>query len=364
MMLFIRRMEGPAPANVRQSSFRHWGGPAALVTLAVFVLGRIALEPLRPVPHFDERGMEAYSSTEIYLLRDQPDAVEVAFFGSSQSVWALLADDVARMIGENPGHVRNLAVEGGTPFDMWNLIRRNEEKFKDLRVAIVEVNPFVLKQGLDSDPRVALDIAQHGTVPERMMLAHREDRVKQMAEWVLPVLSVRRSLQSVFLDAVHPAPGLPMYPCPEQRTHPAVGWKVDGKPHLKKERQSVTPEVAAKRMVGGWRLSKLQDHAFRQSLDWFARHGVRVIFHELPVHPEVIDAIHRDPSLMRGQEHYMAYLDSLQPQPFARTLMPDPAACGITADEMADRTHLNEHGARIYSTHLAAKVRSFLAHGP
>jgi hypothetical protein len=362
-MLFMRRMAGTAPSAVRQSLFRQWGGPAAIVAAAVFVLGRLALEPLRPLPHFDMRGMEAFSSTETYLLRKQADPVEVAFFGSSQSVWAVLPEIVARELEENPVRVRNLAVEGGTPFDMWNLIRRNEEKLKNLRIAIVEVNPFVLKQGLDSDPRVAIDVAQHGTVPERLMLAHREDRVKQLAEWVLPVLSVRRSLESTFLDAVDPDPGNAIYPCPEQRTHPAVGWKADGKPHLKKERETVMPLIAARRMVGGWRLSKLQDYALRQSLGWFAQHGVRVIFHELPVHPEVMDAIHHDPGLERGQENYRAYLDTLEPKPFARSLILDPPDCAITADEMADRTHLNERGARIYSAHLAAKVHSFLVQG-
>jgi hypothetical protein len=360
---FDPRME-PASRISPPRSIRRWFGPGALVTVVVFVLGRLAMEPLRSAPHFDDRGMEAYGTTEAYLLRKDPAPVKVAFFGSSQSVWAIMAGEIAVDIGEDPAGVRNLAVEGGTPFDMWNLLRRNEEKLQSLRVAVVEVNPFVFKQGLDSDVRVSLDIAQHGTLAERLMLARRTDRLQQLAEWVLPLQSVRRSLQSAFLNVADPDPGFPPYPCPEQRTHPAVGWKVDGKRHTKKERQTTSAETAAKRMVGYWKLSKLQDHAMRESLAWFARHHVRVIFHELPVHPEVIEVIRQNPVYEKGHQGFLAYVDSLRPVPFARSITPDPADCGITANEMADRTHLNQFGAAIYSSHLAAKLRSFLAQSP
>jgi hypothetical protein len=329
--------------------------------VVVFVLGRLALEPFRDAPHFDERGMEAFGTTEAYLLRKNPAPVKVAFFGSSQSVWAILTEDIAADISEDPAGVRNLAVEGGTPFDMWNLLRRNEDKLQSLRVAIVEVNPFVLKQGLDSDVRVVLDVAQHATLSERLMLTHRADRVQQVAEWVLPLQSLRRSLQSAFLNLADPDPGFPPYPCPEQRIHPAVGWKVDGNRHSKKERQNVSAEMAAKRMVGFWKLSKLQDHAMRESLAWFARHNVRVIFHELPVHPEVIEVIHQNPAYEQGHKDFLAYVDSLSPPPFARSITPDPAQCGIQAEGLADRTHLNQIGAAIYSRYLSARLRSFLA---
>jgi hypothetical protein len=342
-------------------STNRWFGRGAWVALAVFLTGRLALEPLRDEPHFDDRGMDGFATTENYLLRKNPNPVSVAFFGSSQSVWAILSDDVAADMGEDPARVRNLAVEGGTPFDMWNLLRRNEDKFKDLRLAIIEVNPFVLKQGLDSDPRVAIDIAQYGSLHERLMVNHRSDRVTQMAEYALPLLSVRRSLRSAFLNVVDPDPGFAPYPGPEQRMYPAVGWKVDGHPHVIKERQTVAPEIAARRMVGAWRVSKLQDYALRQSLAWFAAHKVRVIFHEPPIHPEVIRAVHANPLFEQGHQDFHAYVDALEPAPFARIITPDPADCHITVKEMADRTHLNQLGAAIYSHELATRLMSHLA---
>ena len=352
-------METPLPEKSR--SGLRWFSPGALVAAGVFLLGRLALEPLRDSPHYDTRGMEAYSATETFLLRKHPAPAKVAFFGSSQSVWAVLADDVARDLGEDPANVRNLAVEGGTPFDTWNLIRRNEDKHRGLRLAIIEVNPFVLKQGLDSDPRVEIDVAQHGTLSDRLLLTHRADRLKQVGEWILPLMSVRRSLESMLLNVVDPEPGFAFYPCPEQRIHPAVGWKVDGNRHVKKDRLNLDPEVAAKRMVGTWRLSKLQDHSLRQTLDWFAQHDIAVIFHELPVHPDVIHAMHEDPKLEHGHEEFLAYTASLKPAPLARIYTVDPALCGITAEQMADRTHVNELGAHIYSHHIAGKIREALA---
>jgi hypothetical protein len=350
-------MEPDSQSPVQPSSCRRWFGPGAIVAMGVFVLGRLALEPLRDAPHFDERGMEAYNATETYLLRKNPTPIKVGLFGSSQSVWALLADDVARDLGEKPEEVRNLAVEGGTPFDTWNLIRRNEAALAHLRLAVIEVNPFVMKVGLDSDPRVSVDIAQHATVGERLMLAHRSDRVKQMAEWALPLLSVRRSLESTFLNVVDPEPGLVIYPRPDQRIYPAVGWKVDHHRHVKKDRITLDPLVAAKRMVGNWRCSKLQDHALRESLAWFSRHHFVVVFHEPPVHPEVMRVMHEHPELEKGHRDFLAYVDSLRPAPVARIDAADPAICGITAEQMADRTHVNELGAHTYSHHIAMRIR-------
>jgi hypothetical protein len=352
-------MEPPSePSN--PPLMRRWFGPGAFVTLGVFVLGRLALEPLRDTPHYDARGMEAYGATENFLLRNVKAPVKVGLFGSSQSVWALLADDVARDLGEKPEEVRNLAVEGGTPFDTWNLIRRNEAALSQLRLAVVEVNPFVLKQGLDSDPRVSVDIAQHATISERLLLAHRADRVKQVAEWTLPVLSVRRSLESAFLNVIDPQPGLSIYPRPDQRIYPAVGWKLGTHRHVKKDRLTLSPLVAAKRMVGNWRCSKLQDYALRETLAWFERHQVRVIFHEPPVHPEVVSVMHEHPELEKGHRDFVAYVDSLRPAPIARIDAADPALCGITAEQMADRTHVNELGAHTYSHHIAMKIREAL----
>lgn len=350
--------DGGAGAGTRG---KRWFGPGAFVALGVFVLGRLALEPLRDTPHFDHHGMDAYNATEIYALRKQTTPVKVAFFGSSQSLWAIIVDDVARETGLKPEEVRNLSGEGGTPFDLWNLIRRNEAHLRELRLAVVEMNPFVLRQSLDGDDRVQTDVYQHGTPAERMLLAHRADRVGQITEWVLPVRSVRHSLESAILNMMDPMPGNPIYPCPDERLYPAPDWHAGHAAHrANKERLTLTPEAAAKRLVGNWRLSKLQDYALRQSLQWFEQHHVRVIFHELPVHPEVMEVIRKVPAYAQGHAKFVSYMESLKPQPLARIYTPDPADCGLQVEHMADRTHINENGAHLYSHHMAAKLRQFL----
>jgi hypothetical protein len=348
-------------SSATHPSKKRWFGPAGFVALGVFVLGRLALEPLRDEPHFDHHGMDAFNATETYVLRKNPTPVKVAFFGSSQSLWAIIDDDVARETGLNPAEVRNLAAEGGTPFDLWNLIRRNEDHLRELRLAVVEVNPFVLRQSLDGDNRVQTDVYQHGTAYERMLLKNHGDRVGQMAEWVLPIRSVRHSLESVVLNVMDPEPGNPIYPCPDQRRFPASDWHAwHARGGANKERLTMTPDAAAKRFVGNWKVSKLQDYALRQSLQWFEQHRVRVIFHELPVHPEVMKVVREVPAYAEGHDRFIAYIESLTPQPLARLYTPDPVDCGLQVEHMADRTHINENGAHLYSRHMAAKLRQFL----
>ncbi|MEZ0276477.1 MAG: hypothetical protein ACAH88_16325 [Roseimicrobium sp.] len=347
----------PAPTPPPHS-FRRWFGKSAWIALAVFILGRLALEPARALPMYDIRGMDAYGAVETFQLRKKDALVKIGFFGTSQSVWGVISDEVAQAWSMPPSEVRNLSIEGGTPFGMWSLIRRNEEKLSRLRVAIVEVNPFVLRQSLDADTRVRANLAQHATLAERFLVRPRSERVQHVAEWLLPVRSVRRPLYSAALNVLDPEPGNPVYPWPEKRVSPMADWKAENAAaHTEKGRKLIPPYLAAKRMVGNWKLSALQDYSLKQCLDWFEKRGVKVILHELPVHPEVYAVIQKDEALKKGNDAFLRYVDTLKPTPVARILTPDPATCGLATEHMADRTHCNELGARIYSRYLAEKLK-------
>lgn len=350
----------PSPTSPSRPSpgIRRWFGRSAWIALGVFLLGRLALEPVRTLPLYDIRGMDAYGAVETFQLREQEAPVKIGFFGTSQSVWGVISEEAASTWGVPAGEVRNLSIEGGTPFGMWSLIRRNEEKLSRLRVAIVEVNPFVLQQSLDADQRVRANLAQHATLYERSQVRPRSERVAHLLEWLLPVRSVRRNLYSATLDVLHPEPGNPIYPWPEKRVFPMADWKAENAhAHMEKGRKLIDPELAAKRILGHWKLSALQDHAFRRSLEWFHAHGVKVIFHELPVHPEVYAVMQQEQDFQKGNAAFLRYVGSLTPGPASSILTPDPAMCHLTAEHMADRTHCNEIGARIYSRYLAEKVK-------
>jgi hypothetical protein len=353
-------LDAPTSTTTTRPPFRlrRWFGKSAWIALGVFLLGRLALEPVRTLPMYDIRGMDAYGAVENFQLRKQEAPVKIGFFGTSQSVWGVISDEAARTWGVPEGEVRNLAIEGGTPFGMWSLIRRNEEKLSGLKVAIVEVNPFVLRQSLDADQRVRANLAQHATFYERTQVRPRSERMAHLAEWLLPVRSVRRSLYTATLNVIDPAPGNPVYPWPEKRVSPMADWKAENAmAHTEKGRKLVAPELAAKRIVGHWKLSALQDHSFRKSLEWFHARGVKVIFHELPVHPEVYAAMQEDADFRHGNAAFLRYVDTLKPTPAARILTPDPAMCKLSAEHMADRTHCNELGARIYSRYLAERLK-------
>lgn len=333
---------------------RRWFGKSAWIALGVFILGRLALEPVRTLPMYDIRGMDAYGAVENFQLRKQDAPVKIGFFGTSQSVWDVIPDEAARVWKVAPDEVRNLSIEGGTPFGMWTLIRRNEAKLSHLRVAIVEVNPFVLRQSLDADQRVRANLAQHATLFERTQVRPRSERVAHLVEWLLPVRSVRRSLYTATLNLIDPEPGNPVYPWPEKRVFPMADWKAENAAaHTDKGRKLIAPELAAKRILGHWKLSPLQDYSFRKSLEWFHEHGVKVILHEVPVHPDVYAVMAQEKDFREGNAAFLSYVRSLQPAPSACLLTPDPSACGLRAEHMADRTHCNEIGARIYSRYLA-----------
>jgi hypothetical protein len=336
-----------------------WFGLSAFVAAAVFIVGRLAVEPFRDAPQFDAKGMEAYAAVETFALRKNPHPFSVAMFGSSVSIWGIVSDVVADELGLPHHRVRKLAVVGGTPFDHWHLIKHNPEKFHDLRVAVIEINPRMLHPNLESDERVRFTISQHADWEERNALSQHQERVRQRLEFVLPLLSVRRSLKSAFLNAAEPEHGTPFYPKPDARLSPFGGWHVPlgSKPHF---RDVVPPDDAARRLVGHWKYSRLQDQCLRKTLAWLRQRDVRIIFYEMPVHPDVSRLVHGNPMYAEGFAAFCRYVDSLGIPPLDFFQVFELEDCGVPVEGMRDLTHFNELGANAFSHWLGSRLRGKL----
>jgi hypothetical protein len=345
--------------KVAVSGWRRWCGPSAIVALGVFLAGRIAFEPLRTLPQFDERGMDPYSTVETFRLRLDPKPLSVALFGSSVSIWGVLSERLAEELGLPHEQVRKLAVVGGTPFDHWKLIERSPEEFSASRVALIELNPRMMHPDMESDERIRFTLSQHATWNERETLHRRHERYFQRIEMALPVISVRRSLRSALLNCVQPVHGTPVYPEPDERLFPFIGWHVPegGAPYF---RDVIPPSTAARRLVGNWHYSRFQDQCLRKTLDFFREKGVRVILYQLPVHPDVADQLRSDPKYAAGYAKFLAYVETLGVPPEDRIQHVDIADSGVPIRGMRDLTHFNEIGANIYSRWLGARVRAML----
>lgn len=347
----------PPDKSTSRWNTRRWFGAAGFVAAGLFVIGRVALEPLRSLPLFDAGSMEDFAAVETFRLRQIPERPELAFFGSSIGQWAIIPEVVADQLGEPRDVVRNLAIPGGTPFDLWNLIRRNPESFSQLRVAAIEVNPVMLNRNKEEESRLKASISQHATLGERQKLALRATRSRQTAEWMLPLHSVRRPLETAMLNLMSPGAGRAILPFIDRRVYPAPDWYAANAGMPLTDRVRVPADVAARRLVRGWRVSKFQDHALRNVLRWLDERNIPVVLHQAPIHPDVADLLSTHPVYAKGYADYVRYLDSLQPAPEAVIRNLHPAAVGTDAEGLADRTHLNETGATAYSRFLANKIR-------
>lgn len=329
------------------------------MAVVMLVGGRVALEPLREVPHYDERSMDAYSAVEKFGLREGDPTSEIAFFGSSQTVWGIVPSVVATAVGEDTSHIHNLGLPSGTPFDMWNLVRRNPERFEKLRLAVVEVNPTMLSQNREEDPRLKFSMSQHATLEQRLMIKHRPARMEMVAEWAVPLISIRQNLRSVFLNVLQPEPGNPVYSFVDQRRYPAADWHTHVEGRIR-ARHLVPPDVAARRMIGKgvWRLSQLQDDALHKLLVWLEERKIPVVIHQFPIHPEVVRLVEKEPEIAKAYHQYSTYVETLKPHSVSMCRLLDPAECGGSSSCMADRMHLNELGAGFYSMHLAEKIKA------
>ena len=344
----------------RLTEVRRWVGPAGLIAAAVFVGGRVLMEPLRRVPHFDSGGMEAYDAVEVFSLKKRPEPFKIAVLGSSITVWAIIESQLATDLGLEAGAVRRLATPGGSNFDMWNMVRYNSHRFEDVELMVVEVNPFILQSGLDDDPRIRFTISQHATLGERLLIHGGDERRMQVAEWVLPLQSVRRNLRSAFLNVADPPPGWKYFPDIADRTEPSRSWdpRSPRAPEVKK------PDETAHRLFGSWEASKLQENSLRELCAWCHARGITLVLQQLPLHPAVARVVTEKKRFAAGLRKYQEFVEEmdLRPALFLREL--DAAAVGIPLEGMRDTTHYNRVGAEIYTRHLAQEIRPLLDAAP
>ena len=342
-----------------------WVGAAGFIVVVMFLLGRIVAGQLRGLPRFDETRMEPCAAVETFRLRKMPEPFEVGLFGSSVAVWGLIPEVVAEGLGKRPEDMRKLCVAGGTSFDMRTLLLRNPDRFKAMRVAIVEFSPRIIPASLENDPRLDLDLSQHASLAERRRLQDKESRQMQVAEWFLPLASARRPLRMAFLNVVNPDPGSPIMPEIDDPLNPLATWYVpDPSRAVFKPKNSPSPEAVAKRIIGKWRPSRLLDGALREFLARLKENNVAVIMHQMPVHPDVVKVMQTNPDHAKSYADYLKYVESLglEENHFIHTQ--SVTDLGIPVNGLRDHTHLNELGAKIYSRLLGEKAREILRARP
>jgi hypothetical protein len=335
---------------------KRWFGRSAFIALAVFITGRLALEPLRTTPQFDSRGMEAYDAVETYQLRKKPERFQAVILGSSIMMWDVIAGNLAEDLNLPAPSVRKLATAGGTPFDMWNMVRQNPERFSEVTLALVEVNPFILRSNLDDDPRLRYTVSQHATLGERRLLASKPERLFQMAEWALPVGSVRRSLRSAFLNILDPEPHSEIFPHADIRSFPSPAWGGESQAQESPAAARNVAQQTARRLVSGWKISRLQDRSLRSLLAWLDQRQVRTFLVQAPVGSAVVAEMMREPRCAEGYARYAAYLQSLR-RPEESLMRASSEECGIPETAFHDTTHLNRRGATLFSRFLAAEIK-------
>jgi hypothetical protein len=191
------------------------------------------------------------------------------------------------------------------------------------------------------------------------LLHHRSERNLQRLEMALPLVSVRRSLRSVFLNGAHPVHGTAVYPKPDARLHPFNDWHVSAGAGAS-FRDIIPPQVAARRLVGNWQYSRLQDQCLRKTLSFLREREIKVILYQLPVHPDVVEHMRQNPQYAAGYAKFLAYVDTLGVPAEDRVQLLDIAECGVPVRGMRDLTHFNEVGANVYWRWLGARLRSLV----
>ena len=340
-----------------------WVGAAGIITACVFLAGRALIEPVRILPRYDEEGMDAYHTAELFRVRDNvvrgnARPIRGIALGSSVSIWGIVPEIFEREIGLPEKSFVNGAVQGGVTFQSWTMVRRNQDLLSDIKIALIEVNPRALSKGMDDDDRIQLSVRQYATFEERMMVSGHETRRIDRIDYFLPFWSARRPLSDVVRNVVQPVPGDPLYDYTGGRLTPYRDWFMEDtdpakyEPHLK-----VAPERAAEMIIGRWKISTLEDESMRKTLDWFRDEGALIILHGYPTHPLAVEAIRKDKKHMESMRRYEEYLKTLGVPEDQMFVHFEIGECGVPEVGMRDFAHFNQIGAEAYCHCLGGKIR-------
>jgi hypothetical protein len=341
------------PEASSQAGLKRWFGSGAFIALGILVAGRLAMEAGRTLPRFSEVEMEPHAAVEVYSLRKDPHPIETAIFGSSVTIWGVIPEVIAEEAGGDPAGVRKLAVRGGTGFDMWKLVENNQERFENLRLALIEIGPRLFDEDNETG-RVAVTISQYASLQERLLLSERSARNEQLFDYLFASASARRSLDMAFLNVIEPEPGSPVLPDVDDAVSANRNWRFVGPHHF---RPKITAEKAARILVYHWKESKLHDQSLRRLLAWLQQHHSKIILFQMPVHPDVAGHIRGNKDYVASYEDYSRYIASLGIAPEFIVRPFEIGDCGISEGGMKDHTHLNQLGATIYSHFLGKEIK-------
>lgn len=333
--------------------------PAVWIALAICVVFRFGVEPLRDLPKADRKeDLYDFRVVEKFFVEDVDELPQVIMLGSSISMYAFVPELLARELSLPETAVRNLPIPGGAPWDSLMLLRRNPKLLENAKVALIDVQPYMLNADYEyAIPDRFYNLASLADAAR----AEGWSRVRAVANWFWPFVSLRRPMRAWALEIENRREGV--VPFKKAAYYPM--WHPDATYPRATEAELSEALSAEKHRPANWAdltlgefdFSERQADALRDLLALLKAHGVAVLIHQPPFHPDFYARAAERPEERQALARYFSFLEEVSGDGVMLQIWKRPAELGFRPEDLPDYGHMPRRLAERYTRTMAAIIR-------
>jgi len=272
-----------------------------------------------------------------------PEQIEYAIFGDSQSIDGLRPDIMAGELGIGPERIFNFSVSAGKPTDAAYLYRRYIGRMPNLKRVIVVVNEH---QFNNADAATDSKFRFHAGLIDRLRAMDTENYGELLAGWALRAFGLRTEWQS--LVPRYRSGELPANPAPYPGGIEPLTWSPP------EHRTAEYAEETADRWFKDWEPEGVYTRAFRRLIADMHLRGLEIAVVQLPRAASFDEAIERK----YGSERDALYREiaAVAAAGGAEFAVLTAEGLGLAVEShFRDTNHLNPEGASIVSRYAARR---------
>ncbi|MEX1028546.1 MAG: hypothetical protein WDZ91_00695 [Paenibacillaceae bacterium] len=269
-----------------------------------------------------------------------PDRIEYAILGDSQSLDAFRPDMMADELGMEDEQVFNFSVTGGKPTDIAYTYRQYIERLPNLQHIILVVNEHQFNNADSAkDPKFKF----HATLRQRIQAMDRDNYGELLTGWVFRSFGMRTEWQS--LVGRYRSGELPVNPAAFPGGIQPMTWSAPA------DRTADFAMQVADRWFKDWQMDGVYTHTFDQLVSDIHDDGIELTIVQLP-RTDLFEQQVRS-KYAAEQQAYFDHIRSIASASSVEFTVMDAITTGVTIDSFRDTNHVNPHGAEQLSRYAA-----------
>jgi hypothetical protein len=274
------------------------------------------------------------------LKATNPDRIEYAVFGDSQSLDAFRPDIMADELGLNAEQIFNFSVTGGKPTDIAYTYNHYLDQLPNLQHVILVVNEHQLNSADSAqDPKFKF----HASLRERWQAMNKDNYGELLTGWVFRSFGMRAEWQP--LVSRYRSGELPVNPAPFPGGIQPIPWSPPT------DKTAAFAKQVADRWFRDWQPEGVYALTFDRLVRDIHDDGIELTIVQLP-RTDLFEQEVRS-HYAAEQQAYFDHIRTIASASGVEFTVMDASTTGVTLDSFRDTNHVNPLGAEQISRYAA-----------